>query len=66
MSGATFARASAPLVTLDPPNVLRPPTADGLRRTRVAITGPGRDVLAGRSDWIAPGGGSTDGWGAFT
>ena len=48
-----LASGPAPLVTLDPPDALRPPTADGLRRTQVAITAVGRDVLAGRSDWIA-------------
>jgi hypothetical protein len=48
-----LAGGPAPLVTLDPPDALRPPTADGLRRTQVAITAVGRDVLAGRSDWIA-------------
>ena len=48
-----LAAGSVPLVTLDPPDALRPPTADGLRHTQVAITEPGRDVLAGRSDWIA-------------
>jgi hypothetical protein len=37
----------------DPPDALRPFTTDGLRRTRVTITGAGRDVLDGRSDWIA-------------
>src|SRR5512134_316180 len=48
-----LARGPAPLVTLDPPDALRPPTADGLRRTQVAITAVGQDVLAGQSDWIA-------------
>jgi hypothetical protein len=48
-----LAGGPAPLVTLDPPDALRPPTADGLRRTHVAITAAGRDVLAGRADWIA-------------
>jgi hypothetical protein len=47
----------APLVTLDPPDGLRPPsTADALKRTTVTITATGRDVLAGRTDWIALGG----------
>jgi hypothetical protein len=48
-----LAAGSAPLVTLDPPDALRPCTADGLRRTQVTITETGHDVLEGRSDWIA-------------
>ncbi len=48
-----LAGGRAPLVTLDPSDGLRSPTVDGLRRTQVAITAIGRDVLAGRSDWIA-------------
>jgi len=48
-----LAGGPVPLVTLDPSDALRPLTADGLRRTQVAITGVGRDVLAGQSDWIA-------------
>jgi hypothetical protein len=48
-----LAAGSTPLVTLDPPDALRPLTTDGLRRTRVTITATGRDVLDGRSDWIA-------------
>ena len=48
-----LADGPAPLVTLDPPDALLPPTAAGLGRTQVAITEVGRDVLAGRSDWIA-------------
>ena len=51
-----LARGPAPLVMLDPPDALRPPTADALRRTHVAITAVGRDVLAGGSDWIELGG----------
>jgi hypothetical protein len=47
-----LAAGSAPLVTLDPPDLLRPPTAEGLRRTQVTMTGTGREVLAGRADWI--------------
>ncbi|HEU4439867.1 MAG TPA: hypothetical protein VFT36_11490, partial [Methylomirabilota bacterium] len=42
----------APLLTIDPPDRLRPATADGLRGTGVAITRAGEDVLAGRADWI--------------
>ena len=48
-----LAGGPAPLVVLDPPDALRPTTAEGLRRTRVAITAAGRDVLVGGSDWIA-------------
>ena len=48
-----MAAGRAPLVTLDPPDASRPVTADGLRHRQVAITAIGRDVLEGRSDWIA-------------
>lgn len=48
-----MAAGRSPLVTLDPPDASRPLTADGLRHRQVAITAMGRDVLAGRSDWIA-------------
>ena len=48
-----LARGPAPLVTLEPPDALRPVTPDGLRRTQVALTDAGRAVLAGSADWIA-------------